>query len=91
MRGHADSNSLRHLRLPLHADQALLQPLKVVTQFPRIEAELREDQRLQIADADRVFGDVVAQFVGFAVDLAALDAAAGQHHREGIRDDDRGR
>ena len=53
-----------------------------VDQFERIEAELRENQCLQIADADGIFSDVVAEFVGLAVNLSALDATARHHHRE---------
>ena len=46
-----------------------------------------EQGRVQVADADRVLGDVVAEFVGFALAEARLHAAAGHPHAEVYRID----
>ena len=42
-----------------------------------------QERGMEIVDVDRVFGDVPADLVGFADDLAAFDAAASAPHREG--------
>ena len=42
-------------------------------------------RRVQVVDVDLVLGGVVAVLVGRAVPEAALDAAAGQPHREAVR------
>ena len=42
-----------------------------------LEAEALEDGRLEIVDVDSVLGDLEAEVVGLADDLAALDASAG--------------
>lgn len=41
-----------------------------------IDAELVEDGGVEVADVDRVFGDVVAKVIGLTVNLAAFDTAA---------------
>ena len=57
-----------------------------IGQLRVVDAEAVEDRRLQVVDVDGVFGDVVAEFVGFADDGSRFGAAAGQPHgeREGV-------
>src|SRR5437764_376836 len=57
------------LRLPLDADQPLGEALVQVSQLERVEAKQVQDRRLQIADVELVFADVVADLVGRAVGL----------------------
>ena len=47
-----------------------------------IESELVEESGVEIADVNRVFGDVVAHFIGFTVDLPSLDSAPGEPEGE---------
>jgi hypothetical protein len=47
-----------------------------------VQAELVQDRRVQVVDMDTVFDRVHAELIGRAVHHAALDAAAGQHHRK---------
>ena len=47
-----------------------------------VVAEEVEDRGVEVVDRKRVLDDVVTEFVGLAVDLAALGAAAGHPHRE---------
>ena len=47
----------------------------------RVDAQRLVDRGEQVALADRVVLDILAVGVGGPVDLSALDAAAGQHHR----------
>ena len=50
-----------------------------------IHAELMQDRRVNVGHVDFVFEDVEAHFIGRAHRDAALDAAAGHPHREGLR------
>src|SRR3989442_1401915 len=49
-------------------------------------AQWYENRRLQVVDVDGIARDAKAQFVGFAVDVPALHAAAGHPHavRDGV-------
>ena len=47
-----------------------------------VEAEEAEQGRVVIVVSDDVFDGVMAPFVGFAVDAAAFEAAAGEPHGE---------
>ena len=47
-----------------------------------VEAQELQDRGVEVADVDGVFDDVVGEVVGFAVDRAAFDAAAGHPHGE---------
>ena len=49
-----------------------------------VEAEQVQDRGVQVVDVDRVLDGLEAELVGRAVDVAALDAAAGQPHREAV-------
>ncbi len=49
-----------------------------------VEAEAVEEGGLDIVDVDGVLDDIVAEFVGGAVDGAGLNAAAGHPHGEGF-------
>ena len=50
----------------------------------RVEAELVQDRGVDVGDVMPVLDGVEAEFVGRAVDDAALDAAAGQPDREAV-------
>ena len=50
-----------------------------------VEAELVEDRGVDVGDVVAVFDGVEAEFVGRAVDDAALNAAAGERDREAVR------
>src|SRR5262249_39054394 len=69
----------------LDTRQAHVQTLHAVGQPPMVDAEAVEDGRLQVVDVDGVADDVVGEVVGFAVDDAGADAAAGHPDRETAR------
>src|SRR5262249_30076713 len=49
-----------------------------------VEAEEVEDRGVQVVDVDGVLDGLEAEFVGGAMDMAPLDAAAGQPHGKGV-------
>ena len=49
-----------------------------------VEAEEVEDRGVEVVDVDLVLDGLEAELVGGAVDVAALDAAAGQPHGEAV-------
>ena len=49
-----------------------------------VEAQEVQDRGVQVVNVDLVFDGLEAELVGRAVDVAALDAAAGQPHREAV-------
>src|SRR5262249_24781776 len=49
-----------------------------------IEAEQPEDRGVQVVDVDLALDGLEADVVGRTVDMPALDAAAGQPHREAV-------
>src|SRR5262249_25772526 len=53
-----------------------------VGQLGVVEAEQVQDGSVQVVDVDRLFDGLVAELVGCAVDMAALDATAGQPNGE---------
>ena len=67
------------------AGESHIQSLHLKRQSPVVDAKAVQDRRVQIVDMHGVFDDVVAEFVGFAVDDAGLDAAAGHPDREAAR------
>ena len=69
---------LRHIRQPLVAPVPLVREPRVV------EAELVQHRRVQVGDAAPIDGGAVAEVVGGAVNLATLDAAAGQPDAEAV-------
>src|SRR5262249_60378524 len=50
-----------------------------------LQAKQVEPRRLDVVDADAVFNSLVAELARLAVVHSALDAAAGQPDREGLR------
>ena len=68
----------------MHIRQPEVAALEAVRQSRVIQAHLVQDGRLQIVNVNRALGDLVADLVGLAVDVAALDAAAGEPHRVGV-------
>src|SRR6267378_394902 len=50
-----------------------------------LEAKLVKDGRVEVADVDRVFDDVVRHLIRFAIHQARLDAAAGHPNAEAAR------
>ena len=73
------------ITLPADVGQAEVAALKAVRQLQVVQAEQVQDRGVQVVDVDRVFHRRPADLVGLAVDLAALDAAAGHQHAERIR------
>src|SRR6185295_12566755 len=67
-----------------HADQFLIQAAEEIRQMVRVEAELIQNRCVQILDVEAVLDGRCAELVGGADTRAALDAAAGQPHREAI-------
>ena len=61
----------------LDAGQTHVEALDFIRQAFVVDAQAVEDGGVHVVDVDRVFDDVVAEFVGLAVDDAGLDAAAG--------------
>src|SRR5262249_18452597 len=70
--------------LSAHIGQAIVAALEAVRQAFVVEAERGQDRGLEVVDVDRVTSDAKAQLVGLAVDVASLQAAAGQEHREAV-------
>src|SRR5437016_408032 len=70
---------LTHHR-PMNVGEAIVAALEAVDQFGVIKTEQVEDRRLQVVDVDLVPGDGEPKLVGFAMRIAALDAAARQPH-----------
>ncbi len=64
------------LRGMFDSGQALIQALERKDQTIVIDSQLVQDRGVQISDVHRVFVDVVAEVVGFAVRDTTLDAAA---------------
>ena len=70
--------------LPVHVGQAEVAAGVAVRQLLVVEAQQVQDRRVQIVDVDLVLDGGEAELVGRAVDVPALDAAAGQPHREAV-------
>ena len=69
--GDSSCQQLRmQFRLPLHADQPLRQALIQISQFEWVQTQQVQDRRLQVADVELIFANVVANLVGRAVRLA---------------------
>src|SRR5262249_62136257 len=64
--------------LARHVGQAEVAARVAVSQFLVIEAQKGQDRRLQIMDVDLLLDRSEAELVRRSVDVAALDAAAGQ-------------
>ena len=64
--------------------QAVVAALVREGQLRVVEAEGVQQRRVQVGDADDVLDGRVAEVVGRAVDVALLEAAAGEPQREGV-------
>jgi hypothetical protein len=62
----------------MHIGQAIIAALKAVREADVVHAEQMEDGRVQVVNVNGVYNNVVAEVVGFAVDVAALYTRAGQ-------------
>src|SRR6516165_10125291 len=62
--------------------QAEIAPAVAESQPFMVETHQVQDGGMQVVVVDAVFDGAVAELVGGAVDMAALDAAAGQPHAE---------
>ncbi len=63
----------------------MVEALEFESEAGIFDAEAVEDGGLEIADVDGIFDDIVGEIVGFAVDDAAFDAAAGHPYGEAAR------
>src|SRR5258708_3735143 len=63
---------------PFDAGELLVEALELVGEAFVVDAHAVEDGGVQVVDVDGVFDGVVGEVVGFAVDVAGLDAAAGE-------------
>src|SRR5260370_13568170 len=71
--------------LAVDVGKAVIAALEAVGQLLVVQAEQVQNGRLEVMDVDRILDDVIAQLVSCAEGQAALDAAAGQPHGEGVR------
>src|SRR6185312_7163551 len=79
------NNALREQRfdhISMHIRQAEIAALEAEGELFVVDAEGGEDGGVEIVDMDAIADDVVAIVIGFAVDDARLDAAAGKQHGE---------
>lgn len=68
-----------------NAGQALVEALEGVDELLVVEADGVEKGRVEVADADFVYGGLVANFVRFAVAGSAFDSAASHPQGECVR------
>ena len=68
----------------VHVGQAEVAAGVAVGELLVVEAQQVQDRGVQVVDVDRVLDGLEAELVGRAVDVAALDAAAGQPHGEAV-------
>lgn len=66
----------------LHAGEFLVEAAVGVDEAVVVDAHLLEDGGVEVAEVGGVLGDVPAEVIGLAVDVAGLDAGAGQPDRE---------
>jgi len=64
------------------AGEALIEALEFHGEPLIVDAQAVHDGGVEFVDVDRILDNVVAEVIGFAVDDAALDAAAGHPHTE---------
>src|SRR5580693_6475627 len=82
--GNPLSNELLDRLRPLDADQLLVEAVVEVGQLVRVEPELVQNGGVQILDVVAILDGGAADLVRLADADAALDAAAGQPHREAV-------
>src|SRR5262245_26198369 len=80
-RGKSGQQILDHL-CRLAAGEALVEALMLYAETLVVEAEQVQNRRVEVANVDRVFDDVVAEVVGLAVDGTGASTAAGHPHGE---------
>ena len=68
----------------MHVGQAEVAAGVAVGELFVVEAQQVQDRGVQVVDVDLVLDRLEAELVGRAVDVAALDAAAGQPHGEAV-------
>src|SRR5437879_4489435 len=69
----------------MHVGQTVIPPLKFVGQSFVVAPEEMKEGGLKIVHVHRIFADVVAQFVGCAVDSAAFYSSSSHPHWEAAR------
>src|SRR5437868_866960 len=69
---------------PIDIGQPEVAPGVAIRQLLMVEAEKAQDGGVQVVDVDLVLHRLEAELVGAAIDLTALDAAAGQPRREAV-------
>ena len=69
----------------LNSGEPLVEALEFVGEQFVMDPELVQEGGVQVSDVNGVFHDVVGEFVGFAVNGSALDAASGHPQRETTR------
>ena len=69
---------------PLDSHQLLIEAAVEIGEAVRVHAHLVQDGGVQALDVEGIFDGGAAQLVGPAHAHAALDAAAGQPHREAV-------
>src|SRR5207245_1343823 len=71
--------------LSMNVGQAIIAALEPEGEFGVLQAEEVKDGGVQIVDVDFVFDRVETEFVGFAVNDARFDAAAGEKDGVAVR------
>ena len=59
-----------------------IEPLETVGQLPMVNSQAVQDGGVEVVDVDRIFNDVVAEFVSFSIAHPGLDSAASHPNRE---------
>ena len=73
------------MTLPADVRQAEVAAAVAIGELGVVDAEQVQHGRVQVVDVHRLLDRLEAEVVGRAVDRSALDAAAGQPHREAER------
>ena len=76
-------NSLDDFPFLGRTDEPLVEALIGKAETVGIEADLMKDGRLEVADSDRVLGNVIAYVIGLSVDTR-LDARSRHPHGKGV-------
>ncbi len=65
--------------------QPIITPLEAVGEACVIETEEMHRGGIEVVDMHGILDDVVAEIIGFAVDMASADAASGHENAEASR------
>ena len=68
-----------------YASEPLIKALILEVESFVVVAELVQHRCMEVANVNRIFHDVVAEVVGFAINRAAFETAARHPHREAAR------